>query len=343
MNRIETIRDPSAKSDDLKKALGIEDTGSWSLEKAQEKILADKDWTKKIVQVSFRPFDVRWLFYDKDFVDRPRTEVMRHMSDANIGLNAMRQFAYNVSTYNYALVTDKITDSRIFISNKGAAYFFPLYLHEHTESGLVKRPNLNAKLIPSLEEAYHRTVLPEEVLFYVYAVLYSEKYRKKYFQFFQTDYPRIPFTAGAQQFAEMAEFGKKLVDLHLLRLHHSSANVRFIGEGSSVVDDIEYDENSEHLQINDSQYFDSVKKAVWEYGIGGYQVLFKWIKDRKDSTLSLEDIKHFCIICGILEETITLQTKIDELYPVIEEETLALDIPGFSTLGDYLDARDSVS
>ncbi|UCH98656.1 MAG: hypothetical protein JSV88_11190, partial [Candidatus Aminicenantes bacterium] len=32
---------------------------------------------------------------------------------------------------------------------------------------------------------------------------------------------------------------------------------------------------------------------MWEYHIGGYQVMAKWLKDRKKRPLSLEDIRHY--------------------------------------------------
>jgi hypothetical protein len=42
-----------------------------------------------------------------------------------------------------------------------------------------------------------------------------------------------------------------------------------------------YDENSEQVWINKGQYFEGISKVVWEYRIGAYQVLAKYLKDRK--------------------------------------------------------------
>jgi len=57
--------------------------------------------------------------------------------------------------------------------------------------------------------------------------------------------------------------------------------------------------------------FCGVPEAVWNFHIGGYQVCEKWLKDRKDRTLSKDDIAHYQKIVVALNETIRLMRKID--------------------------------
>ena len=47
--------------------------------------------------------------------------------------------------------------------------------------------------------------------------------------------------------------------------------------------------------------------------IGGYQVLHKWLKDRKGRTLSYDDVTHYGKIVVALKETIRLMQEIDEV------------------------------
>ena len=51
--------------------------------------------------------------------------------------------------------------------------------------------------------------------------------------------------------------------------------------------------------------------------IGGYQVLEKWLKDRKkaDRCLSVDDLVHYMKIVVSLRETIRVMKEIDELIP----------------------------
>jgi len=50
----------------------------------------------------------------------------------------------------------------------------------------------------------------------------------------------------------------------------------------------------------------------------------KWLKDRKDRHLSLDEIKTYCQIVTTLAKTIEIQAAVDELYPMVEETLLAI-------------------
>jgi hypothetical protein len=65
---------------------------------------------------------------------------------------------------------------------------------------------------------------------------------------------------------------------------------------------------------------------VWEYQIGGYQVLDKWLKDGKGRVLSLEEIKHYCKVVTAIRRTIEVPNAIDQIYPEIEEEVIEFSI-----------------
>ena len=80
-----------------------------------------------------------------------------------------------------------------------------------------------------------------------------------------------------------------------------------------------YSPKEKRVYINKAQYFEGVEPEVWEYQIGGYQVLDKWLKDRKKRLLSMEDIKHYCRVVTVLAKTIAVQGEIDTLCPKVEE------------------------
>ena len=76
--------------------------------------------------------------------------------------------------------------------------------------------------------------------------------------------------------------------------------------------------------INKTQYFEGVEPEVWEYQIGGYQVLDKWLKDRKKRILNTDDIKHYCRVVTALAKTVEIQAEIDRLYPQVEKDLVAV-------------------
>ena len=67
--------------------------------------------------------------------------------------------------------------------------------------------------------------------------------------------------------------------------------------------------------MNKAQYFEGVEPDVWEFHIGGYQVLEKWLKDRKGRKLTWEDQQHYQKIVVALTETMRLMREIDAAIP----------------------------
>jgi hypothetical protein len=57
-----------------------------------------------------------------------------------------------------------------------------------------------------------------------------------------------------------------------------------------------------------------VPQAVWDFHIGGYQVLDKYLKSRKGRKLSLDEISHVSAIADSLAFTIAQVARIDAAY-----------------------------
>jgi hypothetical protein len=74
---------------------------------------------------------------------------------------------------------------------------------------------------------------------------------------------------------------------------------------------------SGRVYINSEKYFEGITTEVWNYHIGGYQVLHKYLKDRKGR--NMDDPVHYCRIATAISKTIELQKEIDELYEGVEE------------------------
>ena len=57
--------------------------------------------------------------------------------------------------------------------------------------------------------------------------------------------------------------------------------------------------------------FDNVPPEVSNSHIGAYQVCQKWLKDRKNRSLSYTDLKHYASIVAALARTLELHSAID--------------------------------
>jgi predicted helicase len=147
-----------------------------------------------------------------------------------------------------------------------------------------------------------------------YAILYSPTYRKRYEEFLKIEFPRIPLPTDYGLFKNLSELGKELVELHLLK--HPSLNETGVGfpvSGSNIIEKVRYDDENERVYFNKEQYFEGISKEVWEYQIGSYQVLEKYLKDRKRRKLSLEEIEHYINVAKAIERTIEVQEEIEDI------------------------------
>jgi hypothetical protein len=69
------------------------------------------------------------------------------------------------------------------------------------------------------------------------------------------------------------------------------------------------------VHINGEQYFAGVDASVWEFRIGGYRVLSRWLKQRRSRRLEEEDIRSVTRMIAVLKETIQLMLQIDAAIP----------------------------
>jgi len=327
--RIRMFCDENMPDEIVRQTFNLKDKENWKLKIAREKVRKDKDWKDSITKILYRPFDVRWILYHHEMIERSRKEVMRHMLTDNLSICFMRQVSLE-EDYTHFLVSEHMVDNRTFLSSKGIIQQAPLYLYPDTDkkdlfSPEKRQPNISPELFAALSEVFKKAPTPEEILYYIYAVLYSSIYRTKYTEFLELDFPRVPFTKDYELFSKMAEYGQNLVDLHLLKSAEIDQPIaKFQGKGDERVEKFRYDEKEKRAYINESQYFEGITEEVWQYQIGGYQVCNKWLKDRKKRILPLDDIKHYCKIVTTLQKTIEVQKAIDNIYPEVEKETVEI-------------------
>jgi len=336
-SRIRAFKDQREDDNFIKAAYNLKDkpTFNWYVNAARQELRETVNWQDYFTKILYRPFDERWIYYHPAVIERHRENVMKHMLRPNLALLAKRQSKLD---FSYTFVTDKIAESCVFESAYANNTVFPLYLYTETqtvgkkknpgvtammlfdkpkEGYKVKRPNIKPELLADLKKTFGKEPTPEETFYYIYAVLYSNTYRQKYQEFLKIDFPRVTFTKDYKLFKKLGKLGEQLVDLHLLKSKELEKPIaKFQGRNDNLVEKREYEKG--RVYINDEQYFEGIKPEVWEYQIGGYQVLDKWLKDRKGRVLSSEDIKHYCRIVTALAKTIKLQEKIDKLYPEVE-------------------------
>lgn len=262
------------------------------------KVLEINDFKENRISLyDYRPFDTRFIYYDKNFLSRSRSEVMDNFFDKeNIGLETSRNGDY--------IFISKIISDEHFVSDN--SFKFPLFIFSNGS----KIPNLKKEIVSEIESITGR-VRPENILDYIYAVLHSPSYREKYKEFLKIDFPRVPYPKDEKQFETLVALGTELREIHLLE---SPKVNRFITtypvSGSDTVEKITYKDGK--VNINAEQYFGDVPEVAWNFYIGGYQPAQKWLKDRKGRTLSNPDIEHYQKVIVALVETDKIMKEIDK-------------------------------
>ena len=327
----------------------------WQYDRAKLE-LASGSWREQVEQIAYRPFDARYTVYDRNVAVHRRERVMRHMlAGPNLGLVTCRQQSEVGCEWNRCGVTTSILDE-CAISNKTREinYLFPLYTYPSEREiiqGLYgpeeRHPNLSPTFTSELEQSLglqfvsdgrgdsYKTFGPEDAFHYIYAMLHSPTFRKRYDQFLRTDFARIPLTDELDLFRALAALGAQLKDAHLLdstKLNQTkvsfpvtgdnvvesghpkyvSPGLTPLGEQSPLNRGRVYISRDARRSGKRGQYFEGIPPEVWECRIGGYQPLDKWLKDRKGRTLSFDDLNHYRRISAALGETIRLMDEVDQ-------------------------------
>jgi hypothetical protein len=207
---------------------------------------------------------------------------MKHLLKENISLATTRILSQ--PPFKHVFVSDNISDMcLISTKTKEASYYFPLYLYPDESRGILsdikatkpeRTQNVTDEFLQAIKEALGTEPTPEEIFYYIYAVLYSP-----------TKHPSL-----------------------------SETEIGFPVSGSNTVEKVSYDEETRRVYFNKEQYFEGISKAVWEYQIGAYQVMAKYLKDRKKRVLSLEEIEHYRRMVKAIARTIEVQVEVEKVY-----------------------------
>ncbi|MBK8398739.1 MAG: N-6 DNA methylase [Leptospiraceae bacterium] len=311
--------------EEIQRNYQLKENGSWKINDVKQK--SKKFDEVSITKISYRPFDERYIYYNTNFIERSRTEVMQHLFIGdNIGLISNKQIRTSHVFHHW--ITKTLTDFHITETANANPYVFPLYLYSDSANPELakkekRKPNLKMEIVNKIagkleltftdeKENINNSFAPIDILDYIYAVLHSPTYRETYKEFLKIDFPRVPYPEDKEIFLELVKLGEELRQIHLLE---SDAIDKFITSysisGQNNIEKIEYDNGN--VYINENQYFGKVPEIAWNFYIGGYQPAQKWLKDRKNQKLETKDVAHYQKIIVALVETDRIMKEIDKI------------------------------
>ena len=294
----------------LQAEIGFSVKSKWDVEGAKAEIRSDRNPSANIRRILYRPFDWRNVYYSTKLLDTPSKPVCSQIFERdNLVLLAPR--VRTTGVFCHVLVADAPAETKA-CSHDRATQMFPLF--RYTEGLLVERvTNLRVDLLtrsPKLRSGF----LPEDWFHYIYAVLHSNAYRELYGALEIDEYPRVPGISDELLLAELAAAGKALVACHLLEGRQAATEVGVIGGTvGSLIESVIYDRGSVFLDRGKTAGFVGISEDAWSFAVGGYQVLHKWLKDRKRRIVTEKDAAQYQAIASSITTTIELSQRIDSI------------------------------
>lgn len=209
---------------------------SWSSGLKQELVRGkiSKFESDCLVQSLYRPFTRQWLYYNRTFNDRvsqmpcifPMEQVVENRVIQITGIGGKKSFSVlmteNLIDYqeieNGQCFPRYVYESAEFSENKeeDQAHLFANLAEEGKKAGWKRRDALTDEGLAYFKEAYPGEMITKDDLFYyVYGILHSEDYRKRYAHNLSKELPRIPTVKKVEDFWAFVTAGRKLGDLHM--------------------------------------------------------------------------------------------------------------------------------
>lgn len=289
--------------------------------------------SSRIRRTAFRPFDIRYVYYDPGILTRARAKFVGGLSDKNTFLLTGKSTKNADPDHFY--VSDVISELKCAESSKGS-YMFPLWLEQKTKNGsfLPAEANIQDKAFKNFYKVAGKAVTPDSLCSYIYSIMYSATFRTIFSEQLREDFIRVPTPTDEESFVRLSSLGEELRALHTLNSDKLDELVtEFPNEGSNKVElsigknDFTINDETELVVvwINEDQCFTDIPLDAWNLSIAGYIPAQKWLKDRRNTELSTDEILDYQRIIVALNETVRVAADIDE---------------ALASLFDHIEAQD---
>ena len=184
---------------------------------------------KKIIVASYRPYNKQYLYYDKNFIERPG-QWIKLFPKPNTNNLLLTISCLGTSKELTVLINNSICD----VHFAGDTQCYPLYWYEEKKKEQNAMTNLFDDQTEEQQAEYVRhdgitdyilhescakyktnAITKEDIFYYVYGLLHSQEYRTQFAADLKKMLPRLPLVDTAADFKAFMEAGRKLADLHL--------------------------------------------------------------------------------------------------------------------------------
>jgi hypothetical protein len=392
--RIADYFNPSISNDDIRARFPQVMTKTDEFDPIETRTVLLKRGQKpqNVVPYSYRPFDVRWLYWEPEtkLLDRNRAEYWPHLLQGNLFVEAREKEPKDV--FNRGTVISGLADN----FGNGLSTFFPRMLNDGT--GALARINLPTPVLKLAEAAALR---PEAIFSHIIALLHAPAYRAENLGALRMDWPRVPIPGDAGILTHSAGLGETLslllnpetpapgvstgtlrpglrvkglpakrngaaLDAVDLALTAGWGSTQTAGGGAIVMPGrgltrtrdytpaeriaLEAEAQAQGMtldallaligartldvHLNAETFWSNVPEKVWDYALGGYQVIKKWLSYRERGVLGralkLDETLYVSQMVRRIAAILMMGPALDANYRVAAAEALTYEQLGLS-------------
>ncbi|PTY04580.1 DNA methyltransferase [Opitutaceae bacterium EW11] len=368
--------DPSVSLDTLKKFVPELTSSDDRYDPAavRKTLLARGETPKSITKYCYRPFDVRFLYWELEtkLLDERRSELRPQIFRGNVGFVLAQKTRKG---FQPPIVTPLPASYHVV---ENVSLWFPLYVdysstsHDsHTTMDFFSKsgpqPNISEAAAGYLD---HIGAAPDDLFYHAIAIMHSAEFCAENADALELGWPRIPLPSKKNLLRKGAELGRSvsaLLDTEAdvtgvtgLRVLPFLKGLAELSVGSSgkkgAAPNLEisagwgYIQQAKHgaivmpgggkvehsreqpgmldVYLNETTYWKNVPEQVWEYTLGGYQVLKKWLSYREVKLLgraiTSDEAQSFTVFVRRIAALLSMQADLDGHYSASADDSVQL-------------------
>ena len=345
----------------------MEDAARFDAVPVRNQLLRRGFLPQNIVRYCYRPFDLRWLYWEPEtkLLDEKRADYFAQLFDGNVWMGAAQKLrrAFDspfVSPHIASLHLVERGANLFPLRLRPAQHdLAPAGQHPAQEkwnlSLEVQAYTANVGCVDDAEWLFYHTV----------TVLHSRSYCVENGDALLQDWPRIPLPNSREALLDSAELGRKIAalldtetDVPGVTSGKIRPELRDIAVITSVggkqlnpdAGDLEIKAGWGHggkdgvtmpgkgkieplgndalnIYLNDKAYWRNIPRKVWDYHIGGYQVIKKWLSYRESDllgrSLKRDEVQEVTNMARRIAAILALEPDLDANYERVKADTYA--------------------
>ncbi|MCX6625750.1 MAG: N-6 DNA methylase, partial [Acidobacteria bacterium] len=349
VRRMEQYFDPSVSSQEMAQIAprAMEDGARFPARQIRRYLLNRGFKPEFVVPFYYRPFDLRWLYWEPEtkLLDEKRADYFPHVADRHLWLSAAQQ---NRKAFDPPLVSTRLCSLHMI---ERGANMFPLLLQPdnsllHAHDADLPQPNLTEPAAAYLGGVNAKPAdLPRIPLPAAkHALLTSAALGREIAALLDPGCP-TPRTATSLKSIGLLTATKGRIDPDSGDLevtagwgHAGKGGATMPAKGRIVVRQMTAAERDAlpdgtvevlgaqtcDVYLNDRTYWKNVPTTVWEYTLGGYQVIKKWLSYREKEllgrSLTADEARYITSVARRIAAVLLMGPVLDGNYQAVKQQ-----------------------